>query len=91
MTVPIALIQVATFFACFVIGYLISRPLKAPENPTLWLMLVAVVFVIGFLPPLKFPVYILGAPIDFSMLLWGLGVGLVVGLMLKRGQAGRAK
>ncbi len=90
MTVPIALIQVAAFLACLIIGYLISRPLRPPENPNLWLILVAVVFVIGFLPPLKFPVYIFGAPIDFSMLLWGLGVGLVVGLMLKRGRAGRA-
>ncbi len=81
-----ALIQVFAFLACVVVGYVISIPLRPPENPTLWVLLVAAVFVIGYLPPLTFPVVIFGAPMQFSMLLWGLGAGLIVGLMLKRGR-----
>ncbi len=86
MTPPIAITQSLVFLVCIGLGYLISRPLRAPENPTLWLLLIAVVFVIGYLPPLMFPVVIFGAPMQFSMLLWGLGAGLIVGLMLKRGR-----
>jgi hypothetical protein len=86
VTLAIALIQIAAFMVCVGIGYLISLPLRPPENPTLWVILIAVIFVIGYLPPLMFPVVIFGAPMQFSMLLWGVGVGAIVGLMIKRGK-----
>jgi hypothetical protein len=86
VTPAIALIQIAAFMICVGIGYLISLPFRPPENPTIWIMMIAVIFVIGYLPPLTFPVFIFGAPMQFSMLLWGVGVGAIIGLMIKRGK-----
>ncbi len=84
-----ALIQWGAFLICFAAGYALSTVIKMPDNPMAWLLLVAVVFVVGFLPFLAIPVPIFGAPVPLTMLLWGVGVGLVVGIMIKRGQTAR--
>lgn len=84
-----ALIQWFAFLICVVIGYVLSGVLKMPENPMSWLLLVAFVFVLGYLPFLAIPLPILGADVPLTMLLWGLGVGLIVGFMIRRAQKTR--
>jgi hypothetical protein len=86
MTPAIALIQWLSFLFCVGIGYLLSLRLRPPESPTLWLLLVAAVFVIGYLPFLTQLIFIFGAPVQLNNLLWGIGIGIVLGFMLKRAQ-----
>ena len=78
-----AIIQAIAFLACAGIGYGISRLLKPPENPVLWVMLVAAVFVIGYLPMLAVPVEPLGK-VQLGALAWGVGIGIVTGFMFRR-------
>lgn len=82
-----ALIQWLAFLVCVALGYGLSGLIRMPESPLAWVLLVAVVFVLGFLPFLAIPLRILGADVPLTMLLWGVGVGLVVGFMIRRGRA----
>ncbi len=84
ITVGGAIVQVLIFLALAALGYGLSRLFKPPENPMLWLLLVAAIFVVGYLPPLMIVVHPFGVPMQVNNLFWGVGIGLLAGFMLRR-------
>jgi hypothetical protein len=83
VTTEQAIVQALAFFVCVGIGYGISRLIKPPESPVLWVLLVAAVFVVGYLPPLAIPVAPLGN-VKLGALAWGVGIGIVAGFMFRQ-------
>ncbi len=79
-----ALIQWLAFLFCVAAGYLLSRRASLPETPLIWVLLAVAVFAFGFIPVLQTPIIILRAAVPIGTLLWGVGIGAVLGLMINQ-------
>ncbi len=79
-----ALIQWLAFLLCVAIGYLLSRRASLPDTPLIWVLLAVAVFAFGFIPVLRTPIIIPRAPVPLGTLLWGVGIGAVLGLMINQ-------
>jgi apolipoprotein N-acyltransferase len=86
VTTTQAILQTLAFLLFVGLGYAVALRIPRPRNPLLWIALAALALVSGWIGISLRVMYAFGTAFYLNTMLQGAGVGLLLGLVLRRNE-----